>query len=554
VAGVLARALWDTGCSDELITPAFGWELIRRGAAWRYCEPLHLHHGNASKVQAAAPALMQVCAKDIVLVHNGQTFCKEDVWLYMYEGALPDVMLSETFLNSIPCVSCPGIQLMDTYERVGDRDILRQYIADAEDILSYQVKLCESVARTDLAHAHLANATGAAPPLDAASSLLAPPDPSNPSSYQSQRIKALLKETEEQRKRLLERIGKPVSDEAYQSCLSVLERFPENFRPPGDDPCGLPIFRITLRDKSKYHICLPRRVNPIMLQEIRKQVSELVAAGTVERCTTQPNSLYAIVMARKATAPGKLRLCIDLVKLNENTVPIPYAVPDIHESLDRLSGHKLYCTFDFSAWFHQFELAEEDRDKVAFLVPGDMVTPPQIYRYRRVAMGLLNSTYHCQRSLQEALERFPGCQGIYPFVDDVVIAADSLDEMLVKLEAFMRFCKHYNIRLKREKTELATSAVRHLGFILSEEGQSLDPARVSALTSIGAQPDWAQISLGFILVYSWLDCRHGWSSGSTHRSYGQNCNQAGLQMGPRSRASSRGVKGSGSSGTRQTRP
>jgi transposase InsO family protein len=101
-------------------------------------------------------------------------------------------------------------------------------------------------------------------------------------------------------------------------------------------------------------------------------------------------------------------------------------------------------------------------------------------------MGLLNSTYHCQRSLQEALERFPGCQGIYPFVDDVVIAADTLDEMLEKLEAFMKFCSHYNLRLKKEKTELATGAVRHLGFILSEEGQSLDPARVDALLSIGA--------------------------------------------------------------------
>ena len=71
-----------------------------------------MNHGDSSKVQAAAPAIMQVCASDIVLVHNGQTFRKEDVWLYMYEGALPDVMLSETFLNTIPCISCPGQQMV----------------------------------------------------------------------------------------------------------------------------------------------------------------------------------------------------------------------------------------------------------------------------------------------------------------------------------------------------------------------------------------------------------------------------------------------------------
>jgi transposase InsO family protein len=402
----------------------------------------------------------------------------------MYEGCLPDVMLSEAFLNQIPCISTPGTILMDTWEVVGDRDILRQYMMDTHSIFIHKFNQLSDPQSTD-SFANATSGSAAAPSVSAAPS---PPLPSQAASLsdQSERIKRLLEEMECQRKRLVERIGKPVSDEAYQSCLSVLERYPENFRPPGSDPCKLPIFKITLKDKSKFHICLPRRVNPIMLQEIRKQVSELVAAGTVERCTTHPNSLYAIVMAKKATAPGKWRLCIDLTELNSNTVPMPYAVPDVHEALDRLSGKKLYCTFDFSAWFHQFELDEEDRDKVAFLVPGDNLTPPQIYRYRRVAMGLLNSTYHCQRSLQEALEQFPDCQGIYPFVDDVVIAADTLEEMLTKLEAFMKFCKHYNIRLKKEKTELATGAVRHLGFILSEEGQSLDPARVSALTNIGA--------------------------------------------------------------------
>jgi hypothetical protein len=58
-------------------------------------------HGDTSKVKSAPPAIMQVCAKDVVLVHNGDTFRQQDVWLYMYEGALPDVMLSDTLLNTI---------------------------------------------------------------------------------------------------------------------------------------------------------------------------------------------------------------------------------------------------------------------------------------------------------------------------------------------------------------------------------------------------------------------------------------------------------------------
>ena len=82
---MLARTLWDTGCSTDLVHPDFGWELIRRGAAWRYTEPVHLHHGDSSKVQSAAPSIMEVCASDIVLVHKGETFRFENCWLHMYE-------------------------------------------------------------------------------------------------------------------------------------------------------------------------------------------------------------------------------------------------------------------------------------------------------------------------------------------------------------------------------------------------------------------------------------------------------------------------------------
>jgi transposase InsO family protein len=295
-----------------------------------------------------------------------------------------------------------------------------------------------------------------------------------------------LRDIIEQRERLRARLGKPVSDEALQSAMDLLDRYPENFRPPGADACKLAVFRIKLKDSSKFHVALPRRVNPIVLQDMRRQIRELLEAGAIERCLSQPSSVYAVVMARRPGQENKWRLCIDLQELNSNTVPMPYPMPDVHAALDRLSGKKYYSTFDFSSWFQQFEIAPEDREKVAFVIPGDNISPPQMFQWKKMCFGLLNAGYWSQRQLQEALEKFEGCTGIYPFVDDVVIASDTLEEHLEKLDAFMRFCKHYNIRIKREKVELVRGAVKHLGFILSEEGQALDPARVESLLAIGA--------------------------------------------------------------------
>ena len=467
-------------------------------------------HGNSTVVVSGKPAVVKV-QLDLLIVHRGLVFQQDKVWFYVYEGSLPDAMISDSMLNSIPCITTPGVTLCDTRARSEDMSILLRQIHDYQDMCDHRAAVCLNATSVE----NPAQSTPPTPycqPEISANSVNfteSQPTPSTapPTQSESDKINALLAEMAAQRARLVSRLGKPVSPEALQACLAVLDRFPDNFRPPGHDPCKLGIYRIVLKDKSKFHIALPRRVNPIMLSEIRRQVEELLAVGVIERCTTRPSSVYAIVMARRPNAPGKYRLCIDISAGNDNTVPNPYAVPEIQQALDRLSGHKLYSTFDFSSWFQQFELAEEDRDKIAFVVPGDNLTPPQIYRYKRVCFGALNATYFCQRQLQESLEVFPGCESIYPFVDDIVIYADSLEEMLAKLESFMLFCRFHNLRLNKAKTELASTAVRHVGFILSEEGQSLDPARIDSLTGIGAPKnlDGLKSLLGsFGFIRGWL--------------------------------------------------
>jgi len=522
-----------------------------------------MKHGNSEHVTAAAPASRQVCA-NILLVHQGRIYQASDVWLHVYEGSLPDVMLSETFVNEVPCTSHPGVKLLDTTEAEGDRELLLQCINDYKDLVVRRSTHPEcatsnlhfghlhcAISRTARGVVNVTNAEGGAEQHEATAQ---PPEGQRPAlqglkrgakvktaeeeakeqETAEQQKGKILREIIEQRERLRARLGKHVSDEALQSAMSVLDRYPENFRPPGADACNLAIFRIKLKDNSKFHVALPRRANPIVLQDMRRQIEELLLAGAIERCQTQPSSVYAVVMAKRPGQENKWRLCIDLTELNSNTVPMPYAMPNVLEALDRLSGKKYYSSFDFSSWFQQFEIAEEDRNKTAFIIPGDNLSPPQIYQWKKMCFGLLNAGYWSQRQLQEALEKFDGCTGIYPFVDDVVIASDTLEEHLEKLDAFMRFCKHHNIRIKREKVELVVGAVKHLGFILSEEGQALDPARVDSLMAIGAPSNLKGLksllgSFGFI---------RGWIAGMADTCapltdlMGATAKRMGFQWGP----------------------
>jgi hypothetical protein len=512
-----------------------------------------------------------------MLVHRAEVFEARDTWLYVYDGCFPDVMLSEGFLNAIPCISCPGRKLLDTSTSDDDQQLLALAMSDYQTLV-VQRYLEPAVTTSDLHFAKLHAAldhvrTGKmeeheqssdasvceGPPTGEGTinngngqhvgSVPAKTDGLSPEEgredHQSaSRIQQLRVEMEAQRARLRQRLGKPVSPEALQAASSILDRYPENFRPPGRDPCNLAVFRLKLKDNTKFHIALPRRCNPIVMADMRRQIEELLEVGAIERCLTNPSSVYAVVMAKKPGSPDKRRLCIDLIALNANTEPMPYPMPSVHEALDRLSGKKYYSSFDFSAWFQQFEIAPEDRDKVAFVIPGDNISPPQIYQWKRMCFGLLNAGYWSQRQLQEALERFDGCTGIYPFVDDIVIASDTLQEHLEKIEAFMKFCRHHNIRIKREKVELVTGAVKHLGCILSDEGQALDPARIESLLAIGAPSNLKGLKslLGsFSFIRGWLAGMADTAAPLTDL-MGAQARRMGFQWGPEQEAALEALK------------
>ena len=481
IGGRVCLTLWDTGCSHNLVTAEFADELVRAGAVRRRCAPLPMQHGSGEDgedvskgVTSAAPATSYVVA-EVLLCHKGRTYKHHGARFYVYGGTLPDVIISKKLLNDVVCLEDPADKLLDWQVSAADEERLRGLVEQA----SVQACLC----LTEEMRCNRVTAHGKSGDVD-----------------------ALLEEMHAQRERLRERVSKPVSPEAEAAVAAVIDEFPENFRKPGSDPCKLGIFRIKLKDGTKCHVALPRRTSPLVLDEMRRQVLQMELDGVAEKCSGHPSSVYAVVMVRHPTKPG-LRFCLDARPLNENTMLMPYQVPEIQESLDELAGYKYYCSFDLTAYFTQFDLAEDCRDMTAFLVPGDKDHAPQIWRFKRMIFGLVNGSFYAQKQLQEALATWPGCQGIKNFIDDCCIGANSVQELCDKVRSFMQFCKHYNLRLKREKVKLAVGAIRHLGFVLSEEGKSLDPARVDSLVNMRAPENFKALKslLGsFAFVRGWL--------------------------------------------------
>ena len=71
------------------------------------------------------------------------------------------------------------------------------------------------------------------------------------------------------------------------------------------------------------------------------------------------------VLVRKRD--GSVRWCIDLHKLNDVTVKDCYPIPLLQDCIDALEGCIYFTSLDMASGYYQLEVAEEDRDKTAFV-------------------------------------------------------------------------------------------------------------------------------------------------------------------------------------------
>src|SRR5438270_4948434 len=82
----------------------------------------------------------------------------------------------------------------------------------------------------------------------------------------------------------------------------------------------------------------PYRMAPVELEELEKQIKELLRLGFI-RHSRSPWASSTLFATKK---DGTLLLCIDYRKLNAVTVKNKYPMPRIDEQFDHLQGAKFF--------------------------------------------------------------------------------------------------------------------------------------------------------------------------------------------------------------------
>lgn len=207
--------------------------------------------------------------------------------------------------------------------------------------------------------------------------------------------------------------------------------------------------------------------------DIEQQVQAMLAQGIVEECTS-PWAAPLVVVKKK---DGSNRICVDYRALNDVTEKDGHPIPRIGDSIDALAGATIFSTLDMTSGYHQVEVAEEDRDKTAFITGRG-------HHLRFVTMPFC----HCNAlsTFQRLMERvFQGLvwKNTVVYLDDVVIFSKTPEEHVRHLSEVLERFERHNLKLKPKKCDFFRSVVRYFGHVVSATGVATDPGLIDKVTA-----------------------------------------------------------------------
>ena len=146
---------------------------------------------------------------------------------------------------------------------------------------------------------------------------------------------------------------------------------------------------------------------------------------------------------RKET--GELYFCIDLCKLNAQTVKDAQTLPRIEDSLDSLSGAIIFTSLDLKSGYWQVELDEDSIPLTAFTVG-----PLGFYECLQMLFGLTNAPTTFQHLMENCLGDLH-LNWCIIYLDDIIVYSKTPEEHIERLTGMFEKLGKAGLKLKPSK-------------------------------------------------------------------------------------------------------
>lgn len=240
---------------------------------------------------------------------------------------------------------------------------------------------------------------------------------------------------------------------------------------------GLPPVPLQVDDlKVAHHIvtvgpprsCVPRRFNPEKNRIVEQEIEDMLRQGIIRPSSSPWASPVHLVQK----AENKWRLCGDYRRLNVVTQKDNYPLPNIFAFTALLHGARFFSHIDLLKGYWQVPMWPGDIEKTA------IATTSGLYEYLRMPFGLRNASNSFQRLMNEMVR---GLQGVFVYLDDLLVFSDDLDQHARRLKALFIRLRKFGLKAAKTKCWFGRTQVEFLGFRVDASGVRPPEERVRAL-------------------------------------------------------------------------
>ena len=210
-------------------------------------------------------------------------------------------------------------------------------------------------------------------------------------------------------------------------------------------------------DSSAYSQSLPTPIN--LKDDILVELALLQRYWII---TTLPFSKYASPIFAQKKPNGKLRLLVDLRKINnlisDDYINNIHPVSTLTDAAQDTAGEKLFCKLDRSQAYHCLPMADQRSiEMLAFNFAN------RTFSYRRLAQSLSRALSAFSSFMREYIDKVMKADKCAQYVDDIGIAANDAEQLIKNLRATFQCIRHAGMKLNMHKCHFGTNEIDFLG-------------------------------------------------------------------------------------------
>ena len=212
----------------------------------------------------------------------------------------------------------------------------------------------------------------------------------------------------------------------------------------------------------------PYRVPDRLKGGVQSEITKLLEAGIIyQSCSPWASPIVPVVKP-----DGTVRLCVDYRNVTQQD---PYYMPTLEEILERVGSCCFLTKLDLSKGYYQVKVAEDSREKTAFISPFGK------YEFSRMLFGLRNAPAVFQRLMDAVLGPCYGYAA--PYMDDVLIYSNSWVEHMSHVKKVLEELRRHGLTAKPAKCEWGMCYVEYLGHVVGSDTVAVPEMRVKTMAN-----------------------------------------------------------------------